>query len=191
MKKLIEKLISFLEKLLKKFKKQPVETPPTIPNVEVEPEDSLPKPPPVIEQETQEKIDSTGDPKKTKAGAQVQTFLWKPLSDTNPIVSVITVSADDIRSDELFVEILDKSNKVIPNLIPGKNRWSAGRGNGLPGYKYERINFKPGLTDKQFQKHAPIKVKFYTQVGKVKTYVKVMNKDFIKVDKPTQRLDLK
>lgn len=136
--------------------------------------------------------DPTGDPPVTDVTSQVQSFLWKPISDTNPVCSVITVSADKIRSEDLKVEILDKNDVIIPGLLSVKNKYSNGRGNPLPGFKFARINFKPGLTDKQFKKYAPIKVRFYIESSTIKkTYIKVMNKDFILIKDPTQRLDLR
>lgn len=187
MKKLLKKLIKFLKKLFgaKEEESNPsgdASTPPNTP---------APNPIPPPQVNGPEPIDPTGDPAHSNPNGQVQTFLWKPESDTNPQVSVIVVSADELRSDELKVEILDKNNKEIPGLIPDKNKYSNGRGNGLPGFKYERINYKPGLTDKQFKKFAPLKVKFYLKLASGRKDVKVLNKEFIIVKNPEERVDLK
>lgn len=182
--KILNNIIEFFVTLFghsKKVELTPMPAPqPTVPK---EPKPNSPSIPP------NNPVDQSGDPDVTDPSAQVQTFLWKPISDTNPIVSVITVSADAIRSDELFVEIYDKANKIITGLIPGKNQYSSGRGNPLPGFKYGRINFKPGWTDKQFSKSAPIKIKFYTVVKGKRLYVKVLGKDYFEVKDPIKRIE--
>lgn len=130
------------------------------------------------------------EPPFTDVRSQVSSFLWKPISDTNPRVSVITVSAEAIRSDDLRVQVFDKKGKLL-KLDEKKNKYSNGRGNPLPGFKYARINFKPGWTSAQFKRVAPITVQFYVSYLGKKIPVLVLGKTGITIKNPHQRIDLK
>jgi hypothetical protein len=189
----MKRFIAFLKRLLSFFRKPkelaPVEEvlpaddfEPELPEVEVAPE-------PVIEVRKPADIDPTGDPAMTNLAAEVQSFLWKPESDTNPMVSVIVVSADEIRSDDLHVEIYSKNGRRVLGLKTHKNLYSSGRGNKLPKFKYGRINFKPGHTAERFAQLAPLTVKFYIKLGEEKRYIKCVGKDEVKIKDPTKRLE--
>lgn len=192
MKDLLEKLKKLVEKVkeiiaLFKEEEKPEEQEETEePTPTPEPEEEEPAPSP-----TPGPVDATGDPEVTDPTGGVTSFLWKPVSDTNSKVTVITVSADTIRSEDLRVQCFDKDGTKIP-LSEEKNPHSKGRGNQLPGHKFARINFKPGWSATEFKKVAPITVRFQAVLSNGKrASLLVMGKDKIVIKDPTQRLDLK
>lgn len=180
LKNLIKKLREILDLLFKNEKSQQA------PSVEVEK--------PVTPTSPSEPIspaqpEEAAEPPVTNPTGQITSFLWKPVSDTNPKVVVMVVSCDQIRSDDLRVELYDKADKIMKWLK--KSKTSPGRGNQLPQDKYGRINFKVGPTCEDFKKYSPVKVKFYVELNGVKTYVKVQNQEFVLMKKPCQRQVMK
>lgn len=193
---ILEKLKTLIDKLIAKLDKKTEEKePPVAEPAPTTPPVSTPTPvQPAPQQPAPQApgIDPTGDPAQTDLSKlKVTSFLWKPVSDTNPVVSVVTISTDTIRSDDLRLRIFDKNGKLISG-TQEKNKYSNGRGNGpLPGHKYARINFKYGKTDKEFSKLAPIKVTFVAVVAGKEYPVTIMGKDSMIIKDPTKRIDLK
>lgn len=198
----LDKIKEFLNKLFAKLDKKP-SSPVPAPG----PVDSTPAPTPQVPTPAPNKpapsvppvqpspaghIDPTGNPPQTDlTKLTITSILWKPISDTNPVVSVVTISTDTIRSGDLRLEIFDKNGNLIDGLKT-ENIYSNGRGNGpIPGHKYARINFKPGKTDKQYLAKAPIKVTFRAEVGGKSYPVTIMGKDSLVLKDPTKRVDLK
>ena len=143
------------------------------------PVNEKPKPEPKPKPEEKPKEEhSSGEPKRSKVKGEVTTFLWKPVADhsSNPVV---VVGCDDIRSQDLKMEILGKKNKPLRVDIR-----VTGRANKLGHMKYGRINFRPQRTAKQFERSAPLKIRFYHTFTGKKKYVKVRGKDKIIVKKP-------
>ena len=126
------------------------------------------------------------DPLKSKKGGTVDTFLWKPLSDNNPL-PVVVVSCETIKAKDLHMEIIGKSGKALK--VDIQNNGS--RANQLSGYKYGRIHFRPQRTAKAFNRSAPLKIRFFHTFTGKKVYVKVRKRDSVSVKHVSQRKDLK
>lgn len=175
---LFNKLISFVVSLFNKSEKHTV------------PEQPATQDPPMLTPKPQGPTSELNDePTETSLDAEVTSFLWKPVSDTSPMVTVITVSCDKARSEHLRIDIKGKND--IPLKIENtKNKYSTFRGNQLPNHKYGRINFKPGLTHQEFSKYTPLKISFYLEIAGVRTNIKVGGKDFIVIKEPKLRKDL-
>lgn len=128
---------------------------------------------------------SNSEPEVTDPESSVQSFLWKPEGD-HTALPVVVVAADKIKSQDLYMEVLGKSNKVLK--VDIKN---TGRANGLPGFKFARVHFRLNRSGKDLQKSAPLKVRFFVMKGKKKHPVKVLGKTHIVIQKATSRKDLK
>lgn len=183
LKQFIQKVIEFFKEIFSD-KEEKVEQKPAAPVEPTTPPPTQEAPPVEPKVPTQE--EHQDEPAETSLSGEVTSFLWKPESDTNPKVAVIVVSADLIRSEHLKVKILDKDNRPL-KVIPDKNKYSLERGNKLPQDKFGRINFKPGPTDKQFLKSAPLKVSFYIDKDGLQTPIKTYGKDFQVIKDPTKR----
>lgn len=177
----MKKLIELLLKLLGFFKKEDDkrEQKPQPPIVEA----PKPNPEPPFDEHTAE-------PAFSSEKGTITSFLWKPESDTNPKVTVISVSSDTLKAADVRIQIKDKKGKIVK----GNEEYNKGgnlRANRLPNHKYGRFNFKPGKKASEFAKLAPLTVSFFVELGGVRLPVKVMGKDSIVVKDPKQRLDLK
>jgi hypothetical protein len=123
------------------------------------------------------------EPKTVKSKAKITSFLWKPVSDTDPKVMVVSVSADNINSKDLRMYIEGPKGKPIKGDNDSK---VFVRQNILPGHKYGRINFKYGQKADFFKPGT--RVVFELVTGE---RVLVMDKEYIVVKNPLERLDLK
>jgi len=187
----LNKIIGTLQKIVNFFKAdKEASTPvPAPPREEVKPTPAVQETKPTTP--APEAPEATGDdPAVTNPSAGITSFLWKPLSDTNPKVTVITVSADEIKSDDLRVRILNKKGKDM-EIITVKNKYSTARGNKLPQDKLGRINFKPGLTAEQFMKAAPIKIIFYTEIAGKKSDILTCGNAVVEIKDTTKRWVIK
>lgn len=171
-------IIGLIKSLFSKLFKKKVKTEPAVTEeveVVVKPSNTAPAPCP--------------EPDVTNPDGQITSLLWKPVSDTNPKVVVIVVSCDEIRSDDLRVEVYTKTGGLMRSLKNCKT--SPGRGNQLPGDKFGRINFKVGPTFEEFKRYAPVSLKFFVNVGKTKKYLKIQGLDEVKVRAVGKRWNLK
>ena len=154
----------------------PIESP-----VEIKPEE-----PPMVAPTAPEAIPEVQEePDTTDPTSMVTSFLWKPLSDTNPKVTVVTVACDGIRSEHLFMEVLDSQDVLLAGKT-SKNQWSE-RGNKLPGCKFGRVNFKPGPTAAKYAKSQPLKVRFFVMLDNVRTDVTIQGKPLATIKDATVR----
>lgn len=156
----------------------PVTPQPTSPPIETPTPAPAPVPAPAPTPE------DSDEPTVTEPTAQITSFLWKPLSDTSP-TTVIVVGCDKIRSEHLRVELFDGSGKEIS----GKKTKNPGskRGNKENGYKYGRINFKPGKTASQYAALQPIKVRFFVELNGQRYDIKIQNQDFLIISDAKKR----
>jgi len=186
----MKKFIEFILKLLG-FKREESESGGTY----TPSEPSAPSPPPMevkeegeleVKEPKEEEIEQSRiEPKKTKKKGTVDTFLWKPKADHSNL-PVVVVSADNFKSEDLFVEIVGKGKKVLK--IDIRN---SARANMLPGFEFGRIHFRINRSGKELNKSAPLKVRFYRKEGGEKIPVKVRGRKSITIKKPTHRKDLK
>lgn len=183
MKKLIHKIKCFLKKLLgKKCCGQACTKAPEV--VEPTPAPEAPKEEPKAEEpkapEAKEEVEpGKEEPAESKPeSAKIQSFLWKPVSDTTGNV-VILVGCDAIRSEDLKCEILNKEgNKIRVDIR------NTGRGNQLPTQKFGRVHFRVDRTAKKFEKAAPLTVQIYHTLGGKKV---VLGK--VRIKDPNRRLE--
>jgi len=145
-----------------------------------------PKPKPKPEKPKEEESSRDEEPSKSKAKGEVTTFLWKPDADYVGNNPVVLAGCDDIRSQDLKMEILGRKNR--PLKVEIKN---TGRANRLGYMKYGRIHFRPQRSVSQFKRSAPLKIRFYHTFTGKKKYVKVRGKDQIVVKHVDKRKDLK
>lgn len=139
----------------------------------------------IIKQPKVEATSKEDEPEKNDLSSSVQTFLWKPVADHNPF-PVVVVSADGFKTNDLQMEILGKSDKVLKVGIQ-----NTGRANKLGHMKYARIHFRINRTAKDFNKSSPLKVRFFVLKNKKRIDVKVMGKNHMVIKSPTGRIDLK
>lgn len=176
---MLKKLKELIKKLLEKlgFRKE------AAPKEEKPEEEAIPVPKEDPKEEPEEDK-RFADPKKSNPKANIPTFLWKPESDNAPHNPVVVVACDEVRNEDLKCKIYGQNGKLLENLSGS----STGRANGLPGFKYGRIHFRPSKSDKQLKKRAPLKIEFCLPDGSI---IKIRNRKDKKVKDPTKRIDLR
>jgi hypothetical protein len=112
----------------------------------------------------------------TVPGAGVDLCLWKPVSDTNPKVAVLSIAAAYSNRGDLEVAVFSGGKELLR-----ARTYSIHRGNKLPQHKYGRFNIKLGRVGAKFPKG--IVVRFYS-LGK---RVTVGGLKEMKIADPTKR----
>lgn len=181
--KLIDKIKRFFKKLFGKDEKKSSGSSSGTPTTSTPKPKPTPKP---VDQDPYALVpsgqDSHGntiyDPKKSNPNGKIDSILWKPKADHNPN-AVVVVGCEDVRKEDLKLEILGKSGKPLKVNIP-----MTGRANG------NRIHYRPDRTAKDFKKSAPIQLRFYQMVDGKKVIVQFKGKNVLTVTDPTRRKDV-
>lgn len=119
------------------------------------------------------------DPKKSNPDGKLKSILWKPKSDHAPHDPVVVVGCDDVRKEDLKLEILGKSGSVLKVGIR-----MSGRANG------NRVHFRIDRAAEKFKKSAPIKLRFFQTVKGKKKIVQFKGKDTLTIQSPTRRKEV-
>jgi len=125
--------------------------------------------------------ESCGPEKSILKEAKIQSFLWKPASENDSNV-VILVTADQLKTEDLKMRILNHKKKVMKKI----NIRNSGRSNKLGHFLYPRITFRLDRSAEKLKRKAPLFVQFYVKrkngsEKKLKT---------IKIIDPTKRVDI-
>lgn len=155
---------------------------PPVENIEKEIEDKA------KEEDKEDHKHEDDDPEFTNPEAEVTSFLWKPESDTDPKDVVVVVSADEIRADDLKIEVYSKDGKKLP-LREGRKPFGAKRANKKGNHKYARIMFKLQWKAHDFVKYSPLAVYFYINHNGSKKRVKILGNKGVMVKDPLNRVD--
>ena len=112
---------------------------------------------------------------------KIQSILWKPASDHAPHDPVVLVGCDALRSEDVYLEILNSSgNKLLIDIDNTK------RANILHPQKYGRVHFRIRRSAKKFKKASPIKLVVSTEINGKKKVLKTL-----RVKDTTKRVDKK
>jgi len=146
---------------------------------------------PTVENNTNDQETYAAEVTKYCLEGSISTFLWKPVSDYDGNV-LVAVTCDNVRRD-LYMEILGKSGKALKVNISNSLAEETEEVEGdLVRLKYSRVYFEVARKAINFNKSAPLIIKFY-QYNNINEPipVKVMGKSFIKITRPTVRKNLK
>ena len=187
-KKLLKKIEEFIKKLLGKDGDKPVNESKGsyVPSPPAKSPPKKPKPKPNSEnpyEPVPSGHDSHGnviyDPLESNPDGVIDRILWKPKSDHHPHNPVVVVGCAEIRKEDLKMEILGKSGKVLK-----VNIRNTGRANG------NRVHFRIDRSAEKFKRSAPLQLRFYHKVKGKKKIVTFKGKKTFKVSKPTHRKDV-
>lgn len=174
MKKLLEKIIKWLEAFLNKLEGK--EGTKEIQSVETPQKVSSPTPQPV--KAPNKTSSNPEDPITDFNKPEVFAMLWKPKRDHGP-QTVIVAWSDNISYKDLRCEVVSQTGKTIADV--GVEAWYERKHNKYG--KFGGINFIPGRSAKQWPQN-PVKVRFYINGPSGRVDVPVDGNSEIVIHKP-------